>query len=74
MLDLGNLQLSNVFVLSGDAEVLDDLVCLLCKGFVDSNGMLGVGFGEFEVVACAVACQKSEADMKRMRGTDSVCS
>lgn len=56
VLDLWNLELGDVFVLSGDAEVLDDLVCLLCEGFVDSNGMLGVRFGEFEVVACEIAC------------------
>ena len=55
-----------MFVLSGDAEVLDDLVCLLCEGFVNPNGMLGVGFGEFEVVACAIACQKSEAELKQI--------
>jgi hypothetical protein len=56
VLDLWDLELGDVFVLSGDAEVLDDLVCLLCKGFVDSNGVFGVWFGEFEVVACAIAC------------------
>jgi hypothetical protein len=56
VLDLWNFELGDVFVLSGDAEVLDDLVCLLCKGFVDSNGVFGVWFGEFEVVACAIAC------------------
>ena len=66
VLDLWDLELGDVFVLSGDAEVLDDLVCLLCEGFVDSNGMLGVWFGEFEVVACAMACQKSEANLKHM--------
>lgn len=56
MLDLWNLELGDVFVLSCNAEVLNDLVCLLCEGFVDANGMLGVWFGEFEVVACADAC------------------
>lgn len=56
VLDLWNLELGDVFVLSGDAEVLNDLVCLLCEGFVDSNGMFGVWFGEFEVVTCKIAC------------------
>lgn len=44
VLDLGDFQLGDVLVLAGDAEVLDDLIGLLCERLVYSDCVFGIWF------------------------------
>ena len=53
MLDLGDLQLRDMLILSGDAEILYDLIGLFCESLVDGDGVFGVCLGQLKVVAYA---------------------
>lgn len=52
MLDLGDLQFRNMFVLASNTQILNDLVGLFGESLVYLNGVFGIRLREFEVVTC----------------------